>query len=495
MKKAKVALLLPAYMGSNHNLFLGVGYLASVLKSVGNEVRIIDEDALYWIYQCKKCLPALLHAEKRVIFELNRFAPDMICEMINTTNYKNALRMLQYVRREFPHAYMVVGGPHISTSYEEFHRWHSNMYDAAIIGEGEESLLELCSNIVSHNNNPIPGVRLSRNPKVYIKRKFIDINQLPCPDRDAFFEIYDAKEKRLAYDNYRRVFYSSLPGFSNGFARVVASRGCYNNCKFCSPGKFWQNPMNDLPCRRVRSAKNVIAEIEDLLKKGIHAIYFDDPTFPIKSDISFFNEFERLIKYKGLSFSWGAPICSSEIDSKILDRLQNIGFTFTYFGLESHNIQHLSNFNKIQDINKCLTLIRECKMRGIHCDASYQIGLPKDDVEDIKEGVDWIFHEGLERNVFFSITAIWPGTALAYEYNVSGDCYEPEFDKKTFQERTGLYYYEQGVDKIEQFYTNCSGTYHFIPMSTALDIRSYIFRSGLRNRFENMNIGAKNDTK
>lgn len=484
MKYVKVALLLPAYMGSNHSLFLGIGYLTSMLKSEGHEVKVIDEDALYWIYKCKKYPQPLMQAEKRVIAELQNFMPDIICEMINTTNYNNALRMLGYIKNNFPQTYIVVGGPHISTSYDSFHRWHSDVYDAAIIGEGESSLTHLCYNIGFGINGTIPGVRISQNPDAYIARDLVEIDSLPFPDRNAFFEIYDTIEKKLAKSNYERVFYAKLPGFSSGFARVVASRGCYNSCKFCSPGQYWKNPRNGLPCRRVRSAKNVVEEIEVLLSENVRAIYFDDPTFPIKSNMKFFSEFEYLIKDRRLSFFWGAPICSNEVDTGLLDRLQKIGFTYTYFGLESYNIKHLNDFNKIQDIENCLTLIQECNKRGIHCDASYQVGLPNDDDDDIKRSIDWIFNKAIEKNVFFSISAIWPATELACEYNVLGDCYEPNFDKNMFQERTGLYYYEQGNEKLETFYSNCSGTYHFIPVEKALEIRSYIFQSGLRNRFE-----------
>lgn len=483
MRDYKVAFLLPTYFGSNHSMFLGVGYLVSAVKRKSNDAIVIDEDAISWLYH-HYYKTTIDNIRKRVIHEINKYSPDMLCFMINTANYKNALRLLSYVREEFPQIFTVVGGPHISTCYEEFSRLHSDLYDAAIIGEGEETLCQLIDSIKRGiNNKIIPGACYSGDVRLVSKRALLDVDSINPPDRNAFFVIFEEKEKCIVEEHYKRVFYSKLPGFENGHARVVASRGCYNQCTFCSPGVYWRNPLNNLPCRRVRSAKKLVDEIEKLLLKGIYAIYFDDPTFPIKSDIAFFNLFENEILSRGLKFHWGAPICSNEIDSNILDRLQRLGFTYTYFGLENYREENLNDFRKQQDISMCLKIINECRVRGIHCDASYQIGLPNESIDDIKRSIDWIFKHGIERNTFYSITAIWPGTELAKKYGVIADYYEPSYDKKDFEARSGLFFYEQGNPVIEQFYSNCSGTYHFIPVDLAIEVKYYMFDNGLTNRF------------
>ena len=485
MNDFKIAFLLPAYFGSNHSIFLGVGYLVAVLKRKGNKVIVLDEDAIRWVYAKTDEQTSLQLAEVRVINEIKRYSPDVLCVSINTTNYTNALRILKYTRKNFPEIFMVVGGPHISTCYETFSAWHRNLFDAAVIGEGEISLCMLIENLkrgIHHAS--IAGICYPDTLTLYTPSKMVDINKLPFPDRESFFEIYNAEERLLAEENYNRVFYSHLPGFENGHARIVASRGCYNECPFCSPAVYWRNPKNFRPCRRVRKATFIVDEIEQLLSKGVKAIFFDDPTFPIKSDMKFFLEFEREILMRDLKFNWGAPICITEVDYKILDRLQKLGFTFTYFGLENYKASVLKNFRKNPNLMRCLRLIAECSAKGIHCDAAYQIGLPNESFDDIKRSIDWIFKNNLERNTFYSITAIWPKTELAKQYNVTPDCYEPEFNKKIFEQTSGLFFYEQGNPIIEPFYSNCSGTYHFIPMELAIEIKYYMFDSGLTNRFD-----------
>lgn len=486
MSKPKVAFLLPVYFGSNHSMFLGVGYLSAVLKKNGNDTLIIDEDTIYWLYKQNECDNILEKVKNRIISEINKFSPDIICISINTTNYNNALNLLMLVNSFFKDVYIVVGGPHITTSFESFDKWHHSLFDAAIIGEGEESLCELCNWFEQKEEQRIiPGVRFASYPQLYKKRSVVNIDSIPYPDREGFFKIFTENELPIAKDNYNRVFYSHLPGFKDGYARIVASRGCYNSCNFCSPGIYWRNPINNKPCRRVRNPISIVDEIEQLINQGIHAFYFDDPTFPIKSDLNFFKMFEEEIKRRELDFSWGAPICSSEIDYELLDRLSMIGFTYTYFGLENYKIENLKKMHKSQNIESCTDLIFECKKRNIHCDASYQIGLPGEDFEEIKRSINWIFDSKIERNAFYSITAIWPETELAKEYSVPSDAYEPSFDKKAFYDITGLFYYKQGNSILEDFFSNCSGTYHFIPEETAINAKYYCFDMGLRNRFAN----------
>lgn len=485
MRPLKVAFLLPAYMGSNHSMFLGVAYLSSAIKKQGHLSIILDEDAIRWIYAKEDEHSSLKKAEMRVIAEIEKYSPDVLCISINTTNLKNGIRMLSYVRHSFPEVYMIVGGPHISVCSEQFRIWHRDLFDAAIVGEGEDAINDLLQNLAKGKNNiPIPGIIYSSDNLSVIPRNIVDINNIEFPDREAFFIIYNKEERIIAEENYTRVFYSHLPGFENSYARIVASRGCYNNCTFCSPGVYWKNPLTGNPCRRIRSAKNIVDEIESLIRKGVKSIYFDDPTFPIKSDKLFFNELEKEILDRKIVFKWGAPICSSEVDIKILDRLQKIGFTYTYFGLENYKEENLKDLKKMQDVQRCLELIKECKARGIHCDASYQIGLPNETVDDIKKSIDWIFKNKIEKNTFFSITAIWPGTILAKDYGVLSEFYEPSYDKKIIEKEKNLFYYEQGNPIIEQFYSNCSGTYHFIPIDVAIEMKYYAFDSGLVNRFK-----------
>lgn len=209
---------------------------------------------------------------------------------------------------------MVVGGPHISTCYDTFRSWHGDLFDAAIIGEGEVSLCTLIESLKAGQSEAlIPGVCYAAGKSSGLTGSMVDIRKLPFPDRAAFFEIYDEAERALAEENYARVFYSHLPGFENGHARVVASRGCYNHCTFCSPGVYWRDPQSLKPCRRLRDPESILNEVESLLASGIQAIYFDDPTFPIKSDLRFLRSLKRKFRTGGFIFTGEHPYAAAKL--------------------------------------------------------------------------------------------------------------------------------------------------------------------------------------
>ena len=489
---SRVLLTLPVYFGSNHSRFLGPAYIASFLNAHGRECCILDEDAIAWLYHDTSDPQKQIRT--RIVDAIHEFLPDIIGIYLNTANYKNGLSLLTFLRKNFPEICMVVGGPHITTCFKTFDALHSDLFDYAIVGEGEVAFYKICQLIENKCHAHIPGVFAANHSDSFRAAPLLDIDRLPTPDRTAFFTLFSKEERRTLIQNDTRVFYSSLPGFDSNYARVVATRGCYNACRFCSPGLYWRDPVTQQPRRRIRSPIAVVDEIEDLISKGHTSIYFDDPTFPILSNLPFFQTFCKEIKRRHLSFSWGAPICSNEINKYVLDELADIGMTYTYFGLENYNYDYLSAMEKEQNIDSCLMLIKSCEKRGIHCDASYQLGFPNDSFEAIRQSIDWIFDRRIQFHTFYSLTAIWPETSLAEEYNITPECYEPNFDKNRLRE-FGLYFYEQGNQVLEQFYSNISGTYHFLPEDDTVALKYYIFDKGLTNRFARKKEGEPDGGK
>jgi len=135
------------------------------------------------------------------------------------------------------------------------------------------------------------------------------------------------------------------------------------------------------------------------------------------------------------------------------------------------------------DIEKSLNLIRLCKEIGIHCDVSYQIGLPGESFDSIISSIQWLEDQGLQKSSFFSIAAIWPETPWARIYGVKSDDFEPTTDK-TSLETNGLFYFNPGNPQIERYFSNCSGNFHFIDEETAIRVKHYLIDSGFIKRFD-----------
>jgi radical SAM superfamily enzyme YgiQ (UPF0313 family) len=493
-----VAFLIPHYEGRNHSPFLGIGYLSQVLKQAGFDTLILDEDAIYFVMGCRGEKNPIQAAKHFILDKLSKFSPTVLCVTINTANYERCLELLETVRAGFPKTCLIVGGPHISTSWHVFKKFHPHLFDLAVVGEGELTLVDVCHHVVNQASlEGIPGTILSNGCEdSYRPRELIGcLDMLPYPDREGFFRALPEKDAPFLHEHYRRVFYNHLPGFKGRrYQRIVGSRGCDFSCTFCSPSAYWQDPFTGRPRRRVRSPVSIVDEMEYLVDQGCDAFYFDDPTFPFNSKPDFIDRLIRNIEERGLNIAWSGPTRYDELSKDILVRLARTGFTYTYFGLETCRRSDLHKMGKEMDINQCLRLIEWCNDVGIHCDVSYQIGLPGDDYKNIIKSIQWLEENSLQRRSFFSIAAIWPETPLAINYGLSSEAYEPECDKIQYEKR-GLYFFRPGDPRIENYFSNCSGTFHFINIDTAIQVKYYLLDAGFIKRFDQASTFSKSAIK
>ena len=486
-KNRKIALLLPYYEGRNHSQFLGVAYLSAVLKQEGYDTLILDEDAIVFLMEKQRDEMPIRSARKFIIEKVNDYRPFLIGITINTANYGRSLQLLELVRSNFPEIKIVVGGPHISTSWRAFLKYHGNKCDVAIIGEGERTFIEVCDRIFC--GEPLGGTKGAaisgtRGHNYKPRDLILDLDILPYPDREDFFKAFSNDVHEIIDENYRSVFYSHLPGFrGRKFARIVGSRGCNFSCKFCSPSVFWKDPLTGKNCRRTRDPIKIVNEIEYLFEQGYQAFYFDDPTFPFLSRPDFYKKMIYEIKKRGLNINWAAPTRYDELSEDILLELLNSGFTYTYIGLETYRHDDLINMCKPLQIEKCIKLVQSCKEIGIHCDVSYQIGLPGESFDSIISSIQWLEDQGLQKNSFFSIAAVWPETPWAKTYGIKSDDYEPGIEKKILKNK-GLFYFKVGNPQIERYFSNCSGNFHFIDEETTIRVKYYLIDSGFIKRFD-----------
>lgn len=487
-KNKRIALLLPFYDGRNHSQLLGVGYLSQMLKEAGNDTLIIDEDAVFSVMEKRGVKDPLSLARLFIIEKLKDYSPFALCATVNTANYERSLELLTLIRESFQDIKIIVGGPHITTSWHSFKKFHNTLFDIAIIGEGEQTIIEVCDSFFS--NNPLKGIKgaiSSQSNGAHFKPRNLieDLDCLPYPDREGFYKVFSKDEHAIVDEHYNNVFYAHLPGFKGKkFSRIVGSRGCNFSCSFCSPSFFWKNPLNGKPVRRTRSPFKIVDEIEYLVNQGYQAFYFDDPTFPYKSKPEFYLSFIHELKRRGLNINWAAPTRHDELSEDILRQLFESGFTYTYFGLETYQQKDLIEMGKAIDIDYCIKLLDWCQSIGIHCDVSYQIGVPGENYDSIIKSIQWLEKHGLQKRSFFSIAAIWPETPLARKYGVKSDDFEPSSDKKRL-EKEGLYYFKPGNPQIEKYFSNCSGTFHFIDEETAIQAKYYLIGSGFIKRFDN----------
>lgn len=354
---------------------LGPLYLATALKKNGFIPKIIYK---------KESEIGQIEAE------IADFKPDLI-GMSVFTGYLNK----QYVNLSKAlktRGYLIVwGNAHASllpgqVLKEEF-------IDFVIIGEGEETLVELVKNLdrpENYKNIASLGYK-ERKGEIVInqRRTFGDMDE------------YLIDWSLINVEDY------IVPYFSNRYKRtlaVVSSRGCPFNCQFC------YNLIFNNRRWRAHSAEKLIANLKPVIDKyKIEAIRFLDDNF-------FVNKERAFTIARGLNLPYFADARVEYVDEKFVADLKETKCQEIMFGFESGSERILCEVVRkgtaTKDIIKAVTLLNKT---GIMASGSIVFGLPSETEDEYKATMKLII-KLLEINNNLAFTCGWflpyPGTGL-----------------------------------------------------------------------------------
>jgi radical SAM superfamily enzyme YgiQ (UPF0313 family) len=355
----KILLIRPApekeQFGDESFLPLGLGYIAAILRKNNFDVKVFD------LLIDKK-------SDDEVLNFIKYFLPSIIGFSAVTPVVNSAYRLAEKIKKTFPDIFLIIGGPHASALPEEP---LNNFFDFVIIGEGENTIIDLLNNL----NNPekVKGIAYKQNGNVQITepREFITaLDDLPFPARDLFPELklYRGQE----------ALGSRVPVGS-----ILTSRGCPFSCTFCFKAIFGNK-------FRARSPENILLEwihlIKDYKVKEI-AIVDDSFTTDVNRVIKFC---DLLIKEK-LKVRWSCPngirIDIGDID--MLEKMKEAGCYRVALGIESGNQEVLDKIGKRIKIEQIIKMVENCKRVGIKTMGFYMLGNPGEDEKTMQQTIDF----------------------------------------------------------------------------------------------------------
>jgi anaerobic magnesium-protoporphyrin IX monomethyl ester cyclase len=363
-----------------------LAYTASYLESHGVEVHLIDAIAEEM-------------TEEEYLRRISACAPDLIINELSTASYHIDLEWIRRLRSSFS-SKIAVCGTHPSALPGETLA-DCNEIDAVIIGEMEETTLELVQELGHPAAWPhIDGLAfrsMSGDTIVNKRRKLIaDIDSLPYPKRSG-----------LPMQKY------CVAGFAPTALFMYASRGCPYLCNFC----LWPQTIYGRGQVRLRRPAAVVEEIRSVMAAHgpFNSIYFDDDTFNIGRERMF--EFADAMKTLPALVPWGCNARPDLFDREILTSLKEAGLFSIRIGIESGDPEILKRVKKnldLGDVRRCIDLAHDC---GIAVHASYTIGLSGESWESVRKTVE--FAKSISPDsVAFTVTSPYPGTA--YHDEVSG---------------------------------------------------------------------------
>ncbi len=339
---------------TNQSPSLGLLHLAAEVREFGYRPTIIESDVFSL-------------SVDDVVARIVAARPEYVGITLFTVGVWSALEISRKIKAALPDTTIIVGGPHISSMAEETMR-RFREFDIAVVGEGEEALLQLLQ-ALDHGGDlsKVPalcymdGDELRRTPSLPVDR---ELDRLPIPAWDLLTDFPDAYPAAV-YD------FPHLP-----VATIAASRGCPFHCKFCDTSTFGARV-------RAYSPERVFEMIRHLQEKyGVRHILFVDDLF-LASKVRTKKLCEMIIA-SNLQITWSCTARVDTVKPDILQLMKQAGCWEISFGLESGSNEILQSMDKAADIARSEQAIRWTAAAGIRTKGLFILGYPGETVETIE---------------------------------------------------------------------------------------------------------------
>ncbi len=382
MKKiSKILLITPPYHSGvveSAGVWLNVGfvYIAGSLRTAGYDPVYYDAMS-HW--HKLETIGKRIQAEK----------PDVVATTAFTAGIVDALKVLKLAKEINPHIVTVIGNVHPTFCYEEMFRDHAAYVDYIVRGEGEETLVDLLNTLNA-------GGDVSKVKSIV----YMDNGNLAVTPSRGFIKDLDALP--LAWDLVDWPIYTYRTMENSRLAIVSSSRGCSQQCSFCSQQLFWQRNW------RGRSPENFVGELEFLRDTyGVNVVMISDETPTLERQ-----RWERILdllieRNVGTKILMETRVDDILRDEDIMWKYQKADIDHIYVGVEATNQEALDLFRKeikVEQSKRALDLINEY---NIVSETSFVLGMPDDTKEKIRNTVELAKYYNPDLAFFLAI-APWP---------------------------------------------------------------------------------------
>ncbi|MEO6304026.1 MAG: radical SAM protein [Bacteroidia bacterium] len=360
-------------------------YAAAVLRENGYDVKLADLQFSSSSDDIKRHLELF----KPDVFVIYDDSFNYLTKMCLTNMREAAFRM-----QELAKVYNIPVIVSSSDATDHLEKYFLNGADYIIIGEAEQTLLELVNELNKKKEidpNSINGLAFSQNnkpvktaPRLVLK----DLDQLPLPAWDLV-DITPYKKTWLAGHGYLSI-------------NFVTTRGCPYKCNWCAK-PVYGNRYNS------HSPQNIAQQIKTLQAKfGFTHIWFADDIFGLKPN--WLKEFNAAIK--GLKVKIKYKIQSRAdllLEDENIKYLAESGCTEVWMGAESGSQKVLDAMDKgttIDQIKEATALLKKHKIKPCFF---LQFGYTGELMEDIEKTILMV-NELKPYDIGISVSYPLPGT-------------------------------------------------------------------------------------
>ena len=356
-----------------------LAYVVAVLEKAGIEVEFIDA----------------------VVEELSisdfadaaaKTNPDMVVIECSTPSIEYDLLTAKSLKERMSDVFIVLIGSHPTFFHREIMRDNPQV-DAICRGEFDLIVRDLAVAFSNgHKLDKVKGITYRDGQGVQENegRPLIrNVDELPFPARHIVKSEY-----------YRQGTFTG-----KRCTTMVSSRGCPHRCTYCLwPKTLYGNRF------RARSAENVVAEIEQVVKDfHIDEIYFDDDSLALNR--ARILRICQLINQKGIEVKWIPQCRVDSMDDEVVGAMKKAGCHYIRFGVESGSQRMLDIMKKGTTLAQIERAFDLCQKVGIRTQAFFLFGIPGETPQTIRESIE--FAKKLRPDsAQFAVVVPHPGTEL-----------------------------------------------------------------------------------
>ncbi|MFH1691100.1 MAG: radical SAM protein [Candidatus Omnitrophota bacterium] len=396
-------------------------YLAGYLKKHGLSSKIY-ELGIFEIEKAKQFNNSIRFglSDAEIVTILEKEKPRIVgITSMYSIFYRDALEIAKLIKKVSPEIKVVLGGNHASSYWK--HVLKNQAVDFVVIGEGEETFLELVRTLTA--SKPFEHIlglgwrdnsgRIKRSPERPLIK---NLDEIPFPEVDLI--------------NYHRYFSHTNPfAMRAPVISLITSRGCPGKCVYCTVKAVWGRSW------RGRSPKNVVDEIENYMRKyNIREFAFLDDSASVDR-----KRWEGLcdeIIARSLNIKWTTPngIAHWTLTKDILDKMKKAGCYRITFGIESGYPETRRFLGKPYSLQQAKELIQHANRIGLWTICTNIIGFPYENLNSINATIDFAKRCGTDFAAFYLLMP--QPTSEVYEYFKKEGLlnFDSFFEKEDFNE-------------------------------------------------------------
>lgn len=293
------------------------------------------------------------HRTETIIADIYKKKPDVLAFSCYIWNWEYVQEVMTELHKLMPNVPIYLGGPEVSFTAEAIQKQYPFLA-GIMIGEGEETFLELCrAHIENRDAKLLAGI--SGEP-----RGLVNINDIPF-------------------------FYDDMSAFEHRIVYYESSRGCPYRCSYC---------LSSIDKTvRLRDLELVKKELQFFLDLKIPQVKFIDRTFNCNRDHAceiwqYIHENDNGIT--NFHFEISADILTDrELD--ILEKMRP-GLVQLEIGVQSTNPETIKEINRVMNIDKLIDVVAKIhSFKNIHQHLDLIAGLPYEDYETFQKSFNAVY--------------------------------------------------------------------------------------------------------